>query len=60
MGTRISVEDNDPAYVCKECGESFIPQDGDWPALKAIHIQDCRTGEGRAPGFTKTTVGNAF
>lgn len=49
--------EDDPAYVCRECGESFVPDRklNDWPDLRRIHKGDC-------PGatFRKTTVREAF
>lgn len=43
------------AYVCRECGEAFIPQDNDWPALRKMHRSEC---DGAT--FHKTTPEKAF
>lgn len=42
------------AYVCRECGEAFIPE-GDWPELRAMHKQDCPDAT-----FKKVSVEEAF
>lgn len=49
--------ENDPAYVCRECGEAFLPDNAaDWKELRRIHKTECSaTG-----GFRRTTVGEAF
>jgi hypothetical protein len=49
------MHEDDTAYVCRECGEAFAPQDGDWPVLRKVHKGECQGAT-----FERTTVGKAF
>jgi len=51
------MDENDVAYVCRNCGEGFAPdpRNNDWPELRRIHRDEC---DGAT--FRKTTVREAF